>query len=295
MAVAGAPQSEARKRLYSITIICAFWVAIITARLLWVQVYRYSDWMARATKQQQRSADLSPKRGMIYDRNGATLAMSIDAPSVFAVPNEITDKPGTAKALANALHIDAHELEARLTNPSLKYFTWVARKIDADQAARVHALNLPGIATHTESKRYYPNKELAAQVLGGVGMDNKGTAGIELAEDDSLHGIEGRVMVSVDAKRRWVSRVEKEPEAGENLVLTLDEKIQYIAERELRQGMADTHAEAGTVVVQNPKTGEILALANWPTFDPNGVAHEPAQPKNLAVSDVYEPGSTFTM
>src|SRR5947209_19930997 len=116
MAVAGAPQSEARKRLYWITIICAFWVAIITARLLCVQVYRYSDWMARATKQQQRSADLSPKRGMIYDRNGSTLAMAIEAPSVYAVHNEITDNPGTARCLPHTLQLDAHELEALLTN-----------------------------------------------------------------------------------------------------------------------------------------------------------------------------------
>ncbi|MBV9669720.1 MAG: penicillin-binding protein, partial [Acidobacteriales bacterium] len=265
---AGAPQSEARQRLYWIAVVAAVWVALIGARLLWVQVYRYPDWMARAMKQQERTIEVSPKRGVIYDRNGSPLAMSIDVDSVFAVPNEIPDKVMTSQILANILKMDGRELRAKLENPAYRYFTWVARKIDAKDAERIRNLNLKGIAFTKESKRYYPKHELAAQVLGGVGMDNKGTAGIELEDDEPLHGIEGRMMVSVDAKHRWVSRIEKDPEPGENLVLTLDEQIQYIAERELKQGMQDTHAESGTVVVQNPKTGEILALANWPTFDP---------------------------
>ncbi|GAC1654197.1 MAG: penicillin-binding protein [Acidobacteriaceae bacterium] len=295
IAKAGAPQSEARQRLYVVAVVCAFWLAAITARLLWVQVYKYPAWMARAAKQQERTFDVSPKRGIIYDRNGNPLAMSIEVESLFAVPQEVPDKVSTSQILGEVLKIDSKDLLARLQNPTYKNFTWVARKLDSDTAQRVRTLNLKGVSFAQESKRFYPKHELAAQVLGGVGMDDKGTAGVELAEDEALHGIEGRAMVSVDAKHRSVSRVEKEPESGENLVLTIDEKLQYIAERELKQGIDDTHAESGTVVVQDPRTGEILALANWPTFDPNGIAHDPRELKDHAVSDVYEPGSTFKM
>jgi cell division protein FtsI (penicillin-binding protein 3) len=286
---------EARKKIFLLACLTLAWLAAITARLMWVQLYRYSDYIARAAKQQQRTIEVSPKRGIIYDRNGNALAMTVDVDSVFAVPLEVPDKPGTAQILASILQFDANELLARLQNPAYKNFTWVARKIDADTAARIRNLNLKGIAFQKESNRFYPKHELAAQVLGGVGMDDKGLAGIELEEDEALHGIEGRMMVSLDAKRHAFGRIEKEPEPGENLVLTIDENIQYVAERELLNAINSTHAEAGTVVVQNPKTGEILALANYPTFDPNGLKHDPRELKNHAVSDVYEPGSTFKM
>jgi cell division protein FtsI (penicillin-binding protein 3) len=295
-AVKSTPQADARKRLLILACCVLGWLALICARLVWVQVYRYSDFMAKAEKQQQKTFEVAPKRGIIYDRNGNALAMTVDVDSVFAVPIEMTAeaKVNTAQVLARLLKLDARELQQRFENPAYKNFTWVARKIDADTAERIRALNLRGVAFQKESKRFYPKHELAAQVLGGVGVDDKGLAGIELAEDDSLHGIEGKMLVSMDAKRRWISRIEKEPEPGENLVLTIDQNIQYIAERELNASIQQTHAESGTVVVQNPKTGEILALANWPTFDPNAMGHlQPRVLKNHAVSDVYEPGSTF--
>ena len=155
-------------------------------------------------------------------------------------------------------------------------------------------MNLRGIYFQKESKRFYPKRDLAAQVLGYVGMDDEGLSGIERAHDDELRGKPGRMMISVDARRKWFGSVEKQPDPGENVVLTIDEKIQYIAERELETAMQQTHAETGTVVVQNPKTGEILALANRPTFNPN-LARDitPQKLKDHAVSDVYEPGSTF--
>src|SRR5207245_7256468 len=136
--------------------------------------------------------------------------------------------------------------------------------------------------------------ELAAQVLGYVGMDDAGLSGVEREYEDPMHGRPGQMVISVDAHKKWFGSVEKQPEPGANIVLTIDEKIQYIAERELETAMQQTHAETGTVVVQNPKTGEILALANRPTFNPN-LARDitPQKLKNHAVSDVYEPGSTF--
>src|SRR5204863_2021729 len=147
-----------------------------------------------------------------------------------------------------------------------------------------------------ESKRYYPKSELAAQVLGYVGMDDAGLSGIEREYEEQLHGHPGQMLISVDARKKWFGSVEKQPEPGQNVVLTIDEKIQYIAERELEQAMHDTQAVAGTVIVENPRTGEILALANRPTFNPNLSREITLEKlKNHAVSDVYEPGSTFKL
>src|SRR5262249_15561723 len=159
---------------------------------------------------------------------------------------------------------------------------------------RIRRLNLKGIYFQKESKRFYPKRELAAQVLGYVGLDDEGLGGIEREFDSRLKGKPGTMLISMDAKRRWFGRVEKDPDPGENIVLTIDEKIQYIAERELEQAMKDTHAEAGTIIVQNPHTGEILALANRPTFNPNVfTARDVKALQDRAVSNIYEPGSTF--
>ena len=173
-----------------------------------------------------------------------------------------------------------------------KTFCWVARKADAETADRIRSLNLRGIHFQKESKRFYPKRELAAQVIGYVGTDDEGLSGIEREFDDQLRGKPGRMLISVDARKQMVwQRGESSPEPGENVVLTIDQQIQYIAERELETAMQQTHAEAGTVIVENPHTGEILALANRPTFNPNLTREiTPAKLKNHAVSDVYEPG-----
>jgi cell division protein FtsI (penicillin-binding protein 3) len=173
-------------------------------------------------------------------------------------------------------------------------FAWVARKVDNATSARIRALNLKGIYFQKEAKRFYPKGELAAQVLGYVGLDDKGLGGIENEFESKLTGKPGKMLITMDNKRRWLGRVEKNPEPGENVVLTIDEKIQYIADRELATAMKETQAEAGTVIVENPHTGEILALANSPTFNPNIFNKvNPQSLKNRAVSDIYEPGSTF--
>ena len=173
-------------------------------------------------------------------------------------------------------------------------FAWVARKLDNATSARIRSLNLKGIHFQTESKRFYPKGELAAQVLGYVGLDDEGLGGVEREFEQSLVGKPGKMLITMDNKRRWLGAVEKNPEPGENVVLTIDEKIQYIVERELARAINETHAEAGTVIVQNPHTGEVLALANWPTFNANVFNKvNPQALKNRAVSDIYEPGSTF--
>src|SRR5262249_7309157 len=168
------------------------------------------------------------------------------------------------------------------------------RKVNPDESNRIRALNLKGIYFQKESKRFYPKQELAAQTLGFVGLDDEGLGGLERAYDAQLRGKPGKMLISMDARRRWFGRVERQPDAGENLVLTIDEKIQYIAERELDEAVRQTRSIAGTVIVQNPRTGEILALANRPTFNPNAFHRSEARMmKNRAVTDIYEPGSTF--
>ncbi|MGC1225764.1 MAG: penicillin-binding protein, partial [Candidatus Sulfotelmatobacter sp.] len=177
-----------------------------------------------------------------------------------------------------------------------KTFCWVARKADDDTIERIKSLNLQGIHFQKEPKRFYPARDLAAQVIGSVGMEDTGQSGIEHEFDDELRGRSGQMLISVDARRQWFSDVEKQPEPGENIVLTIDKNIQYIAEKELDQAIQDTHAIAGTVIVENPHTGEVLALANRPTFNPNLRKQiTPAALTNRAVSDIYEPGSAFKM
>jgi cell division protein FtsI (penicillin-binding protein 3) len=286
------PRNGANKRLYLLGAILVLWASAICLRLVYLQIFRYGDFEQRAQRQQQRTTEVAAKRGIIYDRAGRELAMSVSVDSVFAVPADIPDLAGTISLVARITKADPRELLAKCK--AARTFCWLARKADAETADRIRSMNLRGIYFQKESKRFYPKRELSAQVLGYVGMDDEGLSGIERANDDELHGKPGRMLISVDARRKWFGSVEKQPDPGENVVLTIDEKIQYIAERELETAMQQTHAESGTVVVENPKTGEILALANRPTFNPN-LARDitPQKLKDHAVSDVYEPGSTF--
>src|SRR5512146_3299001 len=282
----------AKPRLYIFVIFLCFWAVEICGRLVYLQIFQYGFFVDRAERQQQRTVDVAPRRGVIYDRNGQELAMSIMVDSVFAVPSEIPDQASTASILGRILKSDPRDLLARMKGS--RNFAWIARKVDGDVSARIRALNLKGIYFQQEPKRFYPKRELGAQVLGYVGLDDEGLAGIERAYDDQLRGTPGKMIVSLDARRKSLGSIEKRPDPGQNVVLTIDEKIQYIVETELDQAMADTHAVAATAVVQNPRTGEILALANRPTFNPNiSKQITPSALKNRAVSDIYEPGSVF--
>jgi penicillin-binding protein 2 len=280
-------------RLYFLAGILILWCGAICARLVYLQIFCYGEFEQKAQHQQHRTVEVSAKRGIIYDRNGRELAMSIAVDSVFGVPTENPNGFANAISLISRItHDDPREILARCE--ASRSFCWIARKADADEAERIRALNLRGIHFQKESKRFYPKRELAAQVLGYVGMDDEGLSGIEREYDDQLRGKPGRMLISVDARRKWFGSVEKEPEPGQNVVLTIDQQIQYIAEHELEAAMEKSHAISGTVIVENPRTGEILALANRPTFNPN-VSREitPQKLRDHAVSDVYEPGSTF--
>ena len=171
---------------------------------------------------------------------------------------------------------------------------WIARKLPPETAARIAALNLRGIYFQREDQRFYPKRELAAPVLGYVDIDEHGIGGVEYQLDGRIRSKPGRMMILADAHSRWFDSSEKTPEAGSSVVLTIDENIQYIAEKELAAAIADTHAKAGTVIVQDPSNGEILAMASWPTFNPNAVGGSaPEARMNRAVGALYEPGSVF--
>jgi cell division protein FtsI (penicillin-binding protein 3) len=293
--VAGtSPRNAAQLRLYLLGALLIIWFCAICVRLVYLQIFQYGEFEQRASHQQQRTIEISPKRGIIYDRSGRELAMSINVDSGFAVPTEIPDLAQTISLITRITKDDPREVLARCKVS--RSFCWVARKADAETAERIKALNLKGIYFQKESKRFYPKRELAAQVLGYVGMDDEGLSGIEREYDEELRGKPGRMLIQVDARRKNFNRIEKQPDPGQNIVLTIDQNIQYIAERELETTMEQTRAHAGTVIVTNPRTGEVLALANRPTFNPNlSRKITPEALKDRAVSDVYEPGSTFKL
>ncbi len=289
-----------RMRVLNILIFFAFWSVIISGRLVWLQVFRNHEFVERAAMQQERGFEVAPRRGVLYDRNLHELAMTVLVDSVYAVPKEIGDaRPQTAAALAKIVHTDPtdsftseQQILARLT--ASRNFAWIARKQDAAVIDKVKALNLKGIYIQKEFKRFYPDNQIAAQVLGYVGIDDNGLGGLEQNYDEDLHGTPGHMLTALDARRHVLGSAEREPLPGENLVLTIDENIQFMAEKALDLNMERTHAEYGTVVVQDPHTGQILALAVRPTFNPNDFRHATTGLlKDHAVSDVYEPGSTF--
>ena len=286
-----------RGRLVTAGLCFALWAVSIEARLVYLQVVSHEELTARAEGQQQRSIEAHPKRGEILDRNGRVLAYSVDGDAIYAVPTQITDALGMTADLCAALDCSDEmqaDLESRLSRSSL--FEYVRRQVRPDIAHRVAELNLPGVGFLPENRRYYPNAELAAHVLGYVGIDNQGLSGIESTYDDEIRGRPGKILVQADARGRAFSRVERPPTAGATLELTIDTHLQHIAERELEQAILEHRADAGAVVVLDPNTGEILAMANWPTFNPNAFADsQSAARRNRTIQDIYEPGSTFKL
>ena len=298
----GAPPEPAdwrvtvKPRIAVVAVCLAVWVAGAEARLVYLQVFKRADMVARAERQHSHTVDAPAKRGDIVDRKGRVLATSVDADTIYAVPSEIGDAEATAAALCRALADCAGKeraaLSGRLTHRGS--FTYVRRQVSPDQKRRVEQLNLDGVGFMKENKRFYPNKELGAHVLGYVGIDNNGLSGLEAAYDSRIRGKGGRVLVQTDAKRHAFSRFEKPPTVGSTIELTIDEYLQHIVERELHAGVVANRAAGGSAIIMNPHTGEILAMANEPTFNPNAYREfGDAARRNRAVQDLYEPGSTF--
>ncbi|MGA2753522.1 MAG: penicillin-binding protein [Terracidiphilus sp.] len=290
-----------RARFLLICTLFLVWAVAIAGRLFWLQIVRHQDFVERAAKQQQRTFEVAPRRGVLYDRNLRELAMTILVPSIYADPTQIADKQATAHTLASLVHTDPEDalttevqIVARLNEG--RNFAWIARRVTPQVAASAKALNMKGIFFQQEFARFYPDDQLAAQVLGYVGTDDDGLGGLEEKFDSDLHGRPGLMYTAMDARRKVLGSSEHDPEPGRNFVLSIDENIQFMAERALDHAMQKTQALNGTVVVQDAHTGQILALAIRPTFNPNQFRHTTLdQLRDHAVSDVYEPGSTFKL
>jgi len=290
-----------RFRVLLVIALLALWAGTICVRLVWLQVFRHHYYLEQAAHEQEHSFEVAPRRGILYDRDLHALAMTVMVDSIYAVPSAIANKPEAAAELAKIVHTDPldhstteQRILARLNDS--RDFAWVARKQSASVVAKVKSLNMKGIYFQKEFKRFYPDNQIAAQVLGYVGIDDNGLGGLEEEFNSALHGTPGRMLTALDARRHALGSTERDPMPGENLVLTIDENIQFMAEQALERNMERTHALQGTVIVQDPHTGQILALAMRPTFNPNDFRHTNANLlRDHAVSDVYEPGSTFKL
>jgi cell division protein FtsI (penicillin-binding protein 3) len=298
--VAETPANAWRTTLKSRIVVAAVglfvWSSAIEARLVYLQVFRHADLAARAERQQLRTVVASGKRGEIRDRRGHVLAYSVDADSIYAVPTEIADAARAAASLCGALAdcspADRQGLADRIRRG--RAFVYVRRQVTPDQARRVADLQLEGVGFMKENRRFYPNKQLAAHLLGYVGLDNTGLAGVEATYDNLIKGHAGTVLIQTDAKRHAFSRVERPSTTGADLELTIDQYLQHIAERELQAGVQYAGAEGGSAIVMDPSTGEILALASSPAFNPNAYRNfNDEERRNRAIQDLYEPGSTF--
>ena len=287
-----------KRRLLVTAAVVALWSGAIQARLVYLQIFKHAELTARAVKQQERRRTLPAKRGEILDRRGHTLARSVDAQTIFADPSMLADARRTAEALCGALedctNEERQDLERKLSNRENE-FVPVRPQASPEEARRVAALKLTGVGFLSESKRFYPNRELAAHLLGHVGKDHEGLDGIEHTYDKVIKGHTGTLLVQKDSRGSTFSnKITTAPTAGATLELTIDEYLQYVVERELSAGVVENRAASGSAIVMDPWTGEILALANFPTFNPN--ARQQARPemlRNRAVQDIYEPGSTF--
>lgn len=287
-----------RRRAIAVAIFLCAWMVIIGARLVYLQAAQHDELSRRARAQQQRAVPTTSWRGLILDREGRELARSVDADSFFAVPGEVEDTDEAARRLARVLATDASTLAERLRQAKAdgRAFVWVARKLDEEQARAVNALKIKGVYDYKEAQRRYPNNELAAHVVGFVDLDGEGLAGIERFHNAALEGDAGKLLVEGDARRRAYESVEVAPRPGQSVVLTIDQTVQYQTERALAAAVQATRAKSGTAIVLDPHTGEILALANAPTFNPNEPGKSDSDARLCdALQNIYEPGSTFKM
>jgi cell division protein FtsI (penicillin-binding protein 3) len=285
-----------RLRLRVVLVLLALWVMGIEARLVYLQVSKHDELRARAERQLTRRINVPGKRGELLDRNGRVLAYSVDGDVIFAEPTVVRDPAATAARVCAVIEgcgpAQRQQMAARLAQRRPFVYLW--RKASPQDARRVADLKIGGIGLMREDRRYYPHRELAAHVLGYVGQDVTGLGGVEAAFDAVIAGRPGYVLLQTDAKHQAFARQQQVPTEGATLELTIDAYLQYLAERELRDGVREYGARAGTIVIMDPADGDILALANYPTFNPNAY-NEVGEDRrrNRAVQELYEPGSTF--
>ena len=259
---------RARGRVLVIALVLVGWMSLIGARLVHLQITQHDDLAGRARKQQLGAIETSPTRGQLLDRQGRELARSIDTESFFADPSEIENAEKTARLITSVTNLDRAWLADRLkeAKDTNKKFLWIARRLDEQTAAKLNGLNLEGIYSRKEPKRYYPNDTLAAHVLGFVGTDEVGLSGIEQFYNDRIRGEAGKLYLETDAQRRAFESYEVQPHPGQTVVLTIDQTVQFRAEQALFAAVERTHAKSATAIVMDPWTGDILALANAPAY-----------------------------
>ncbi len=291
----GRGQGIRRGRTRFFALLLALWGGVVVARLVQIQIADGSRYRAKAQRQQERRVEIPGQRGSILDREGRELAVSVETASVYAIPDDVKDARRAAAALAPVLAMPASEILSKLK--SERGFVWVRRQLDPESAAAVRALKLPGIHFVAEPKRFYPKGRLAAAVLGFVGTDGTGLAGLEHFYDGAIRGKPGELVALTDARRSRYGEAEnagRPAEEGASLVLSLDSGVQFAAERELAEAMEAHRAQSGAIVVMDPFSGEVLAMASAPDFDPNSFGRFPPEKRrNRAIADAYEPGSTF--
>ncbi|MEW5865379.1 MAG: stage V sporulation protein D [Bacillota bacterium] len=284
-----------KKRVAWLFVMWGIAAILLVFRLSWLQVAQSDRFRKLALDQRLYPVPVDARRGTIRDREGRELAVSVSADSVYAVPAEVRDPSETARTLARVLEQDPESIRAKLTQKAAT--VWIDRRVDPDKAAALRKLDLKGIGFTERGQRFYPKDRLAAHILGIAGIDNQGLEGLEVQYDAFLRGTRGQIVAERDAAGKeipgGVSRFIP-PVDGNDLYLTIDEVIQYIVERELDRGMVETRAKRGMILAMDPKTGAVLAMAARPTYNPNHYFDYPdSARRNIVVSDVYEPGSTF--
>lgn len=288
----------ATKRVHMLARLAFLWAVLIAGRLIQLQVVQHGKYKKLAEQQQERVIEVRAPRGMILDRHGERLAMSLPVESVCVDPLRVPDLTIASDILAKVLSLDASELLRQLQTAVANHrgFLWIKRKVTPEEAARLRDLKLDWIEFRTESQRFYPNRTLAAHLLGGVDFEEHGNAGIEQSLNDKLEGHAGEMLLTEDVhKRGFKSTVETEPEPGQDIHLTIDSSIQFIAEQQLKKMVEQQHARSGSVVAMDPRTGDIVAFANYPTYDPNQPpkGQDVSAREDLAITAPFEPGSVF--
>jgi len=295
------------RRLQELLWVLLAWAGIIFGRLVWLQVIRHDELLRMAEQQQQKIIEVQALRGSILDRTGQPLAKTLPADSALVDPQKIPDLKVATDKISSALGLRGNErslLYQRLRSYQARgsHFMWVARKMDSAPADRLRAQNLPYVEFRTELRRFYPHDALASHALGAIGYVDgsdaeRGSAGIEASFEEDLAGRPGLARVLKDVHQTvYESFVTRAPEAGSNLMLSIDPNLQYEAERQLDKAVASSHARTGSIIAINPYNGDILAMANYPRYNPNLPASEDTDPgarSNLAISTPFEPGSVF--
>ncbi len=282
-------------RHYILLLLLLSGFGVVLFRLVTLQVWQAAELSVKADRQHRKTVSLEGARGTIVDRHGKVLAMNVEVPSAFGVPTTLDSPTKTARVLAPVLQVRSDELERKLRQA--RSFVWLARKLDPEQGRRLERLSLDGVGVVMEGRRFYPKGPFLSHVLGFAGMDGEGLEGVEHRYESYLRGEKRMMVLQRDALGRSVfpaDVTERNPTPGHNLALTIDEVIQYITERELEDAVTLAQAKSGTMIVLDPQTGAVLAMAVSPRFDPNVVSNlSPERWRNKALADAYEPGSTL--